>query len=78
MTELLRVRYRDIQAPWTTHDYHDMRFLSTALAYCDTVCPDRRWGELALRSDHIANSGVIISTGRDAVPQAIERLFGSL
>jgi hypothetical protein len=54
MTELLRVRYPDVQAPWTTHDYHDVRFLSTALAYCDAVCPDRRWGELALRSEHIA------------------------
>lgn len=78
MTELLRVRYPDIQVPWTSHDYHDVRFLSTALAYCDAVCPDRRWGELARRSEHITNSGVIIATGRDAVPQAIEMLFGSL
>lgn len=76
LTELLRVRYPDTQARWTTRDYHDVRFLSVALAYCEAVCPDTRWGELALRSQYIVDRRVIIEAGQDAVPQAIERLFG--
>ncbi len=49
---------RGAQSPWTANDYHDVRFLSVALAYCSAACPDRRWGDLALRSEYIVNRGV--------------------
>lgn len=78
LTELFRLSYRDTTRRWTANDYHDTRFLSTALAYCDAVCPDRHWGRLALESEHIASRGVIITTGQDAVPQAIEELLRDL
>ncbi|MGH9137882.1 MAG: hypothetical protein ACRD0G_12670 [Acidimicrobiales bacterium] len=74
LTELLRVRCPDISVAWTRNDYHDIHFLSVALAYCAAVCPDRRWAELALRSDYVVERGAIIASGRDALPDALERL----
>lgn len=73
-TELLRARYPDTAEPWTSNDYHDMHFLSAALAYCDAVCPDHRWADLARRSEYIGNRGTIITSGRDAVELAITAL----
>lgn len=73
-TELLRARYPDIQTPWVKNDYHDVHFLSVALAYCDAVCPDHRWADLAKRSEYIANRGAIIASGQDAIERAVEAL----
>jgi hypothetical protein len=73
-TELLRVRYPDTQTPWVENDYHDVHFLSVALAYCDAVCPDRRWADLAKRSQYIADRGAIITSGQDAIERAVEAL----
>jgi len=76
LTELHRVRYPDVKSPWTVNDYHDIRFLSVALAYCSAVCPDKRWGDLAQRSEYIANRGVIIATGQNALAYALRELGG--
>jgi hypothetical protein len=78
LSELLRLSYRDTTRRWTPNDYYDLGYLSTALAYCDAVCPDKYWGDLAMRSEHIASSGVIITTGQDAVPQAVEQLLAGV
>jgi hypothetical protein len=76
MTELHRARYPDANKPWTVNDYHDVLFLSVALAYCSAVCPDKRWADLASRSEYIAGRGAIITSGQDAVGQAVQLLFG--
>jgi hypothetical protein len=66
--ELLRARYPDTQAPWIRNDYHDVHFLSVAFAYCDAVCPDHRWADLAARSEYIANRGAVIRSSGNPSP----------
>lgn len=73
-TELQRVRYPNTEKAWTMNDYHDIRFLSVALAYCDAACPDKFWADLAARSPLIVDRGIIITTGRYAVAQALDRI----
>jgi hypothetical protein len=73
-TELHRVRYPDTQRPWTANDYHDIRFLSVALAYCDAACPDRAWADAARRSQWIADRGVVVASGHHAIGDALQQL----
>jgi hypothetical protein len=74
LTELQRVRYPDVESPWTTRDYHDVRFLAVALAYCSAVCADRQWGNLAQRSEYIVNGGALITTGKHAIRSALDQI----
>ncbi len=73
-TELHRVRYPNVERGWTTQDYHDVHFLSVALAYCDAVCPDRYWADAIRRSDFLRERGVAVYSGRNAIDQALSDL----
>jgi hypothetical protein len=74
LTELQRVRYPDVESAWTTRDYHDVRFLAVALAYCSAVSADRQWGSLAQRSEYIVNRGALITMGKDAIRSALDQM----
>ena len=74
LTELIRLRYPNVDAPWKMNDYNDIRFLSVALAYCSAVGCDRYWGDLAQRSEYITMRGVVIATGELAIASALDQL----
>lgn len=74
LTELHRVRYPDVKVAWTRNDYHDVRFLCVALAYCSAVFADNRWGDLARRSEYIMRRGAFIAIGQNAIASALDEL----
>jgi len=74
LTELYRVRYPDVNTSWTANDYHDVQFLSVALAYCSAACLDNRWGDLARRSEYILTRGAFIATGENAIASTVDHL----
>jgi hypothetical protein len=74
LSELMRLRYPNVNEPWKLNDYNDMRFLSVALAYCSAVCCDHYWGDLAQRSEYITKRGVFIGTGELAIASALDQL----
>ena len=74
LTELHRLRYKNAQKSWNTNDIHDLRFLGVALAYCDGTCPDRYWADISRRSQVIVKRGCIVSAGRHAIVEMLDKL----
>ncbi len=81
LSELFRVRWADAEAKWSRSDFHDLRYLSVALAYCDFVSVDKNWAALATRSDYIQNLRSKIFSGSNTVEQMLDSVeldkFGS-
>ncbi|MFP5327749.1 MAG: hypothetical protein ACLGHT_09745, partial [Acidimicrobiia bacterium] len=74
LAELLRLRQANIATPWKRTDFHDLRFLSVALVYCDRVSCDNAWADLARRSPLISERGVQIVSGESSLEGLLQGL----
>ena len=74
LAELLRLRHANIATPWKRSDFHDLRFLSVALVYCDRVSCDKAWADLARRSSFVSARGVQIVSGESSLEWLVKGL----
>lgn len=74
LAELLRIRHANVATPWKRSDFHDLRFLSVALTYCDRVSCDNAWADLARRSPFISGRGVQIVSGESSLEALLQGL----
>jgi hypothetical protein len=74
-TELHRLRYPNAARDFTPQDFHDLRYLSVALAYCDVVSADRFWADIAVRSDWLGTHAARVVTGRHAIGDGVKMIM---